>query len=58
MRFFIAIALACIPQLVLGHKKGAVASEVSTCSHVGVDLIEKGGNAADAVSECSVLLPD
>ncbi len=31
-------------------KRGAVASEVSTCSRIGVDLIQKGGNAADAVS--------
>lgn len=29
---------------------GAVASEVDACSHVGVDLMRKGGNAADAVS--------
>ena len=49
MRLFFAIALASISH-VLGHKKGAVASEVATCSRIGVDLINKGGNAADAVS--------
>ena len=29
---------------------GAVASEVSRCSRVGIKLLEDGGNAADAVS--------
>lgn len=29
---------------------GAVASSVDVCSHVGVDLMRDGGNAADAVS--------
>ena len=34
-------------------KQGAVASESSVCSHIGIDLIKDGGNAADAVSrEC------
>lgn len=28
---------------------GAVASESSVCSHIGIDLIQDGGNAADAV---------
>lgn len=32
-----------------GNKKGAVASESAVCSQIGVDLISKGGNAADAV---------
>ena len=32
-----------------GHS-GAVASEISQCSHVGIKLLEDGGNAADAVS--------
>ena len=32
-----------------GHS-GAVASEVSQCSRVGIKLLEDGGNAADAVS--------
>lgn len=35
------------------HRKddrGAVASEVDLCSHIGVDLMRLGGNAADAVS--------
>ena len=30
-------------------KLGAVASESAVCSHVGADLLKKGGNAADAV---------
>ncbi|QSZ31922.1 hypothetical protein DSL72_001491 [Monilinia vaccinii-corymbosi] len=29
--------------------RGAVASESKTCSQIGVDLIERGGNAADAM---------
>ena len=33
-------------------KRGAVASESSVCSHIGIDLIKDGGNAADAVSLC------
>lgn len=32
-------------------KLGAVASESSICSRIGVDLIKAGGNAADAVGE-------
>lgn len=31
-------------------KLGAVASESTVCSHIGIDLIKDGGNAADAVS--------
>lgn len=31
-------------------KRGAVATEVKQCSDLGVELIKKGGNAADAVS--------
>lgn len=30
-------------------KKGAVASESSVCSKIGIDLLKKGGNAADAL---------
>ncbi|KAH0836284.1 Gamma-glutamyltranspeptidase 3 [Fonsecaea pedrosoi] len=30
---------------------GAVASESSVCSQIGIDLLRNGGNAADAVSE-------
>lgn len=30
-------------------KLGAVASESTVCSNVGIDLIKDGGNAADAV---------
>ena len=33
----------------LKDKLGAVASESSVCSKIGVDLIKDGGNAADAV---------
>ena len=33
----------CAPKL------GAVASESAVCSHIGTELLEKGGNAADAV---------
>lgn len=32
-----------------GDKLGAVASESSVCSNIGIDLLGKGGNAADAV---------
>ncbi len=32
-----------------GHR-GAVASESSICSDIGINLLERGGNAADAVS--------
>jgi gamma-glutamyltranspeptidase/glutathione hydrolase len=31
-------------------KHGAVATEVKECSDLGVELLKKGGNAADAVS--------
>jgi gamma-glutamyltranspeptidase / glutathione hydrolase len=30
-------------------KKGAVASESSVCSKIGIQMLEKGGNAADAL---------
>lgn len=30
-------------------KSGAVASESSVCSQIGIDLVKDGGNAADAV---------
>lgn len=29
---------------------GAVASESSVCSQIGIDVLKEGGNAADAVS--------
>jgi len=32
-------------------KLGAVASESAVCSKIGIDLLEKGGNAADAVRD-------
>lgn len=31
-------------------KLGAVASESAICSRAGTDMLERGGNAADAVS--------
>lgn len=31
-------------------KRGAVATEVKECSDLGISLLKKGGNAADAVS--------
>lgn len=34
----------------LEGKRGAVTSGVGICSKIGVDVIRKGGNAADAVS--------
>ena len=30
--------------------RGAVASESDVCSRIGIDLLQQGGNAADAVS--------
>ena len=36
-----------------GGKRGAVASECAVCSRVGIDLLEKGGSAADSVSSDS-----
>lgn len=38
------------------HQRGAVASESSVCSRIGVGLIEEGGNAADAVSKKNMLI--
>ena len=33
-----------------GHDRlGAVASESSICSHIGIDILKKGGNAADSL---------
>ena len=31
-------------------RKGAVASLAADCTEIGIDLMKKGGNAADAVS--------
>ena len=39
-----------VPGDVQAGKLGAVASESALCSHHGTDILEKGGNAADAVS--------
>lgn len=30
-------------------KNGAVASESAVCSEIGIDLLQRGGNAADAL---------
>lgn len=32
------------------QKLGAVATESSVCSQIGIDILREGGNAADAVS--------
>ena len=32
------------------NKHGAVACESAVCTSIGIDALEKGGNAADAVS--------
>jgi len=32
-----------------GPKLGAVASETDICSHIGIKLLEEGGNAIDAM---------
>jgi hypothetical protein len=37
------------PQARLQDQLGAVASESNICSQIGIDLLKKGGNAADAV---------
>jgi gamma-glutamyltranspeptidase/glutathione hydrolase len=37
-------------------KRGAVASESAICSRHGIDILELGGNAADAVSFSSFIL--
>jgi gamma-glutamyltranspeptidase/glutathione hydrolase len=37
------------PPIVKHGELGAVASESDICSHIGVELLRKGGNAADAM---------
>src|SRR3954467_10169632 len=37
------------PQHPAKDTNGAVASEINICSSVGIDLMKKGGNAADAL---------
>ena len=65
MRLLLTFAFAALARCVLSHtdsskstkpphfrhhdKNGAVASEASECSRIGVELIKEGGNAADAV---------
>lgn len=56
-------AIACLNRLTIaapcevnslldptGDKLGAVASENSLCTQIGVDLLKSGGNAADAMT--------
>ena len=54
-----SLALAAVAQLALSSptphgvehdQLGAVASENSICSRIGIELLKAGGNAADAVS--------
>ena len=33
-----------------GNKLGAVACENALCSHIGIDMLAQGGNAADAMA--------
>jgi gamma-glutamyltranspeptidase/glutathione hydrolase len=42
------------PDPVYDQKLGAVASESSVCSNIGIDILKEGGNAADAASPNSV----
>lgn len=47
---FISTAVTALPYTEsVGDKLGAVASESSVCSTIGIDLLRIGGNAADAV---------
>lgn len=51
--FFVAAAPASSPSPILEqyqNKLGAVASETSICSNIGIDLLRRGGNAADALA--------
>ena len=66
MKFFRIFGLASAARVILAHsnspghdsyrqtddcdKQGAVASENAVCSRIGIDLLQAGGNAADAVS--------
>lgn len=38
-----------------GNQLGAVASESSICSNIGIDILKQGGNAADVSWPCSCL---
>lgn len=71
MKFFRIFGLASAARLILAHsnetvhdsyrqtdacdKQGAVASENAVCSRIGIDLLQAGGNAADAVSDAFML---
>jgi gamma-glutamyltranspeptidase/glutathione hydrolase len=37
------------PPVLRDGQRGAVASESNICSHIGIDLLKLGGNAADAL---------
>ena len=41
-----------------GSQRGAVASENTLCSQIGINLFNAGGNAADAVLSLWTLYPD
>jgi hypothetical protein len=59
------LGLSALTQVTSAHSKpetvcddaqlGAVASESSVCSYIGIDVLKRGGNAADAVgsTNCS-----
>jgi gamma-glutamyltranspeptidase/glutathione hydrolase len=60
MPSFTRLAAAALQMGLLAHtgfanpcyhsaKRGAVASESSVCSEIGIDILKKGGNAADAL---------
>jgi gamma-glutamyltranspeptidase/glutathione hydrolase len=37
------------PPILKDGQLGAVASEAEICSHIGIDMLKAGGNAADAL---------
>jgi hypothetical protein len=50
LNFSTVLFLLCV-RAVWGHDtNGAVASESAICTQIGIDIMKKGGNAADAVS--------
>ena len=50
-------ALAWLEPLCDPGHLGAVASESSVCSNIGIDILKEGGNAADAVCQSLVSIP-
>lgn len=61
MLLFKALLVGAIAQLTAAHPKaadaklGAVASESSVCTKIGINILKKGGNAADSVSNVNPL---